>query len=445
MHSYDYHTSDSDGIVLIKNGTMKYFTNVQQVIYEMDATILFDFVDLIVNTFSLLSAANQMYSEKFRCERMWSNRDFDIMYDYKLDYIDTRRNHKHVKTDHYFKNTEKYLKFKVISQRFNVVNDDLMHDLYNIHKKLNNITYSLKSEYSLYGRKPSLTKFLQNAYDVSINALNKYSPVLMKLYRMNVTDLVEYDSQFVTLIYDMQRRLNNKFVYDPVKIFENFEVINDKTMIYVISNIYLTTRDTYMIYIVHSLMIRHPRSSLTTFLNIPGDILCDNLKYKGNYFYMSWEESNKCIEERGQKICPVNPVLKDSEKERDCIYSIHKKEFDIKKCSKDLMYSQYIQKTSFKRLDSNAWYYYIHSSGIFHMICGLENIQKVLIQTGLILLDDHCIAWFEERGQEDVKLKKDLSKETEFDYQLMSFSNSREYKDMLLKKNVFKRIDSKAY
>lgn len=444
VKSGSYPAHDSDGIVFIANGSMQYYTNVHQVIYEMDATTLFSFVDLIVNIFGLLSAANQMYSEKFRCKRMWSNRDFDPL-SLKLDLIDRRKNKDHKLAPRYFEDNEPFIKYKIISEKFNVMDDDLMHDLYNIHKKLDNITYSPKAQYSVYGPKPVLTKFLQHAYDVSTKAAKKYQPILFMLDRMNVTDLVEYDNQYLSLIAEMQDKPNNTFLYNPVTIYDSMKVINIKTTVYVIANIYITEPTIYYVHILHSLMVTHLYSTLTTFLKKPGDIFCIN-RHNDEFFYMSWKQNSKCFIEKKQKLCPLNPKLRNIPREKDCVASIYCRELDPVICSKDLMYSRHTQKTSFERLDSNAWYHYIRTYGYLSVFCEHTPYEQYITGTGLILLNDGCNAIFEEDGSEEpFTLFADSSKETQFYRHLLSYDYEKEYDDMLHRMKISKNLAQKAH
>lgn len=459
VNSFVYEETDADGIVLVPNGTIKYFTNVHQVIYEMDTTTINDFNVLIQRTFDLLSVANQLYANQFQCQKLWNNEVLEKAYGSRLKSIDCRKNCPHWKADMYFKGNEKYLKFEIKSEIFNVIDEDVMHELYKNHKKLRNITHpdihkvgrygrpnDLKRllQYELYGRHEELRKFLMKAYKVSMDAVEKYKPILLMLQKMDKNEWVKYDSEFLSLINDMQNKPDNTFVYDPVSIFENLQVIYVEKMHYVISNIYITNNNVYNTHIVNSLMVRHPRSTLTTSLKQPGDILCDSLKYNEDYFYMSWEQDSKCVMERGYKMCPVNPKLKNSVTEIDCIYSLHRGKFDIDLCSKDLRFSKYIQETTFQQLDSNVWYFYIHTHGFLNTICDRLVTHTYIRKTGLVMLNGGCHSFFTEKGQEKpiVYLITDYNMETNFTSNMISKSNGVKYKAMLEKNNLFDRVDS---
>lgn len=459
VNSFVLEKTDADGIVLVPNGTIKYFTNVHQVIYEMDTTTIYDFIDLIEKTFDLLSVANLQYENQFQCQQLWNDRTFQIADEAKLKYISCRKFCPAWKASKYFKNNGKYLKFKIKSDLFNVIDEDVMHELYKNHKQLLNITHpdlhkydqfgpprELKRllQYELDGRQEELRKFLRKAFKVSMDAIYKYKPILLMLQRKNKTELVEYDIQFLSLIRDMQNRPDNTFVYDPVEIFEDLKVIYLGNMHYVITNVYITNNDVYNTHIVNSLMVRHTRSKLTTYLKQPGDILCDNLKNNGDYFYMSWEQASKCMMDKGHKICPVNPKLKNSVTEIDCIYSVHRNNFDIDLCSKELRFSKYLQETTFQKLDSNVWYYYINNYGILNTICGRESNYEYIRKTGLVIMEDGCQSDFTEIGQQKpmIYLITDHKKETNFTYRMFSEINNVKYNTMLEKNNIFERVDS---
>ena len=437
MNSQVYHRTDADGIVLVPHDHIKYYTNIHQVIYELDATTLHDFIFYIGSTFDKLDRAKDLYSEKYKCEGLWNDRIFDLAFGSYMHRIFPRRHKDHEDHDKYFKDSEKYEKFVIKLDTFQVMDEDVMHELYKNHKKLFGIT---KVRGEIDGLRADITPILLEAYNVSTNAARKYKSILVKLNEMNITDLIKYDDQFLSLIDEMQNKPNNTFVYDPKEIFKDFKVLFKGAKLYIISNIYITNNKLYSTRIVNSLLVRHPFTDLTTYLKIPGDILCD--RYNEDYFYMTWEQDAKCFMRNGKKLCPLNPELKNSVTEKDCIYSLHRNKFDVDLCSKDLMYSKYVQETSFKRLDSSVWYYYIHSDGYLRIKCDYKITTKHITATGVIMLDDNCRAWFEEDGQTNFFLLRSIDKKTDFAYYMISADHDAKYKEMLVKKNLFERIDS---